>query len=406
MRCAAGLWGLAVLAGGLAAGCRGPGLVAPPSCPTAEPCPPELPAVAPGRIEPDLAALPKLEPDTLDPGQLFATDPGSFRGLTERHCRQLAASRSAIANLLDAENERPAAACPPAALREARVYAAQDARNRAAADALDRFFQLADAEARADLLAHGLQAFDQLRKEAAKLRAAGLPAPADDELSRQRAKLLADAEQAEAGIKLLNIDLKARLGLSTKGAERLWPVGDFGIRPDPVDAEAAVRFALETRPDLRLVRALYLGLSSETLPAVRDQLRGAHGLLGMADPPALRLLRLALLTGQPDPQDLAEIDARRRQLFDLVAERERLAAAEVRAAVVALDSAARRVALARSRVEGWQAKTDELREKGGRPAEVLQAETEWYKTRGELVVEVMGWHRARVKLGLAVGRFE
>jgi len=94
------------------------------------------------------------------------------------------------------------------------------------------------------------------------------------------------------------------------------------------------------------------------------------------------------------------------QVFDVVVERERLAAAEVRAAAVAVDSAGRRVAFAAARAESWKAKLDDLGAKGGRPAELLQAELEWYKARGELVAEVMGWHRARVKLSLAVGACE
>jgi hypothetical protein len=122
---------------------------------------------------------------------------------------------------------------------------------------------------------------------------------------------------------------------------------------------------------------------------------GLLGSAGAAAPPVLA--RLAAERAAPD------VEARRGQLFALVVEREKQAAAEVRAAAVALDSAARRAARAAARAESWKAKIDELTAKGGRPAEVLQAELEWYKSRGELVGEVMAWHRARVKFVLAVG---
>lgn len=414
-------WALAAAAGGsLAAGCHGPAvrLVPSPACPTAAPVAAELPAVTPNPIEPDPATLPVTDPAGIDAAQLFAADPGSFRGLTEPHCRDLAAARSPAANLLDAENAQPTVTtghhdCPSGSAgveREARAYAARDARNRAAADALDRYYQLADAEARTELLALGLQAFDRVRQESDKLRAAGLPVPTADELLRQRAKLLADADQAEAGIRLLNIDLKARMGLPTGGTDRLWPTGTFAINPAPTDTEAAVRFALGNRPDLLMLRTLCHGLSAETLPAARDQLRGAGGLPGGADLPAATPKLLRLLTPhRPDPRELAEqvaVDAARKELCVLIAEREAQAAAEVRAAAVSRDSAARRVALARSRVDSWKAKLDDLKARGGKPAEVAQAEIEWYKARAELVGEVMAWHRARVKLGLATGKLD
>jgi hypothetical protein len=93
--------------------------------------------------------------------------------------------QSATGNLYDAEADRPAvvpnrrhscAGGSDEVLREARRYAAEDARNKSAADALDRFYQLAEAEAKADLSAHALTAFDALRREAPRLRAAGPPA--------------------------------------------------------------------------------------------------------------------------------------------------------------------------------------------------------------------------------------
>jgi hypothetical protein len=406
------VWGL-ILAGGLASGCHGGRLVAPPPSPPVGSIAVELPAVTPSPIEPALAALPTIDPDTVDHGSLFIAATASFRGLTEVQCRELAANNATVANLLNAENDRPTVVqihkndCSSSAtevLREARVYAAQDARNRAAADALDRYFQLADAEARSALLVEGLRAFDQFREELVKLRAAGLPAPADDDLARQRMQLLANAEQAEAGIKLLNLDLKTRLGLPTKGNDRLWPVGDFGVPAGATDTEAAVQFALENRPDLLMLRTLYHGLSLETLPAARDLLRGVNGLLGAPGGSPTRLLRLlAAAQGRSTPEDQAEVETRRQQLFELIAEREKLAATEVRAAAVSLDVAERRVALAAARVQSWKAKLDDLQAKDARPAELLPTEVEWYKARGELVAEVMNWHRARVQFTRVVG---
>src|SRR5438105_1214474 len=124
------LWGL-VLAGGLAGGCHVP-LAEPPAAPTAVHLDLDLPAVTPGRIEPDPASLPRIDADAVDPAQLTAAA-GAFRALTEPDVRKLAAAHSAVANLLDAENDRPTAPAPEwgdcqagmEALREARFYAAR-----------------------------------------------------------------------------------------------------------------------------------------------------------------------------------------------------------------------------------------------------------------------------------------
>jgi hypothetical protein len=70
---------------------------------------------------------------------------------------------------------------------------------------------------------------------------------------------------------------------------------------------------------------------------------------------------------------------------------------------VSLDVAERRVALAAARVQSWKAKLDDLQAKDARPAELLPTEVEWYKARGELVAEVMNWHRARVQFTRVVG---
>jgi hypothetical protein len=393
----------AVLMAGLAAGCRGPCVSTPPAASTAPLAPTALPPVRPTPIEPPAAGLPPADPAS---ATLPVADPEQFRGLTEPDCRAMAAAHSATADLLDAEGGRPTPVpChgghhrPPPAdpLADARRYAALDARNRAAADALDRFFQLADAEGRAELLAAGLRAFDRLRDGAAGFRAAGLPVPADDELLRQRAKLLADGEQAEAGIRLLNAELKGRIGLDPGGPERLWPVGPFGVSAGPVDVERAVRAAVEGRPDLLLIRSIITNLSADTLPAAREQLRAVSPLAGAAPAPTAGLLRR--LGADAEKRAAAEVPLRRRQAEAVLADRERQAAAEVRAAADQMASAVRRVGLARAAAESWKAKVD----RSDKPADRLPAEIEWLKARAAVVAAVMDWHRWRVRFVAAQG---
>lgn len=407
---AGGLIGLSLLVG-----CHGPSVVVsrPAARPSLEPVEIELGAVAPTRIEPKLGNVPSLDAKTAEPARLFAADGSAFRGLDEPACLALAARQSPMGNLLDRENEKPSVFvqlnkknCPDRTrddlVRELRFLAATELRHRDAAEALDRFYQLADAEARTELLSTGLKSFDELRAVATRARAAGLPVPDEDELTRQRARLLDEIEAAEAGIKLLNVELQTRLGLSVKGTERLWPTGSFEIEPDAVDAEDAVRIALETRADLKLLRTLYHGANAETLPIVGEHLKSVNAFAGTAAPPVPR--PFAALQGNKLATKLksamtTEVELRKKQVFELTAEREKLAAAEVRTAAVQMASSARRVALAKGRAESWKAKVD----KENKPLDRLPLELEWYKARAEVVQEVMTWHRWRAKYRSAQG---
>ncbi len=401
------------------AGCHGPmvSVSTPTPMPSAAAVPVELPVVVPTKIEPPLAELPSLDAKTANPALLFAANAKSFRGLSDPACALRAAQHSPIGNLLDRENAMPVVTvtskkqpCPDREsdqlLRDARFLAAVDARNRSAADALERFYQLADAEGRTELLTAGLKSFDELRTLAPKFRGVGLPVPDDDELTRQRSKLLGDVEAAEAAIKLLNVDLQARLDLSVRGDERLWPTGPFTIS-GAVDAESAVQVALDQRADLRLLRRLYHGLSADTLPAVEQQLRGYNGLAGttmptLPTPPFLGKRQVERLAEQFRAVTASQVEVRREQLFALTAEKEKMTAAEVRAAVVQMASAARRVALAKGRVESWQTQVEKAT-RDDKPFDRLPLELEWYKARAEVVQEVMAWHRWHTKLRAAQG---
>jgi hypothetical protein len=243
-----------------------------------------------------------------------------------------------------------------------------------------------------------------------KARAEGVRVPVDpDELDRQRAGLLGLIAQADAGARALDIDLKRRVGVPGRTPERLRPVGQFGVSANPPDVEAAVRTAVETRPDLLALRSVYVQLSPETLPVVRELVRGRLGSgsgLVAGDPVRGVLVRplLALLLGRSrrlDAAALAELEVRRGQLFELIAERERQAADEVRAAAVALTAQTTQVALARWKAEQLAAQVAESKPQG--PLQELAAELEAYRARAEVVAAVMAWHRARVKLLAAQG---
>jgi hypothetical protein len=364
----------------------------------------ELPLARAARTEPDLRSLAKTPVRPVS-----ASDGVEYRRLTESACQALAAKHTQLANALDDEGRVPpkCADATDALQQTVRFHAALELRNTAAAEALERFFQLAEAEGQADLLRQAFPVLDDLIAKAKAARAANVRFPLDPaDLEHQRSQTLTQLERAESGGALLNIDLKRRLGRAPE-SEPLWPSGEFGIDSGPSDVEAAVNAALADRPELRGLRAVYVSLVPDTLMVAREALRAGNPLLG-ASPPAPRGLLLLLKKRGPDPEALAEVEVRRKQLAELIDARERAVADEARAAVVALNAQTRRVQLARDRLDGWAAKRAEAikkREANQPGAELLEAQVtlEWQKARAEAVSEVMAWHQARVRLKAAQG---
>lgn len=385
---------------------------APPraAVPAAPPVTVDLPLTKPAVPKLDGQGLPKL------PARPVGGPVATCRLLTESNCVRLSAANSSAAKVLDDEARigQPTESCESASDRLRRVlryHAALELRNRAAADALERFYQLSDAEARTDLLRQAFPVIDGLLTRARAAAAANVRFPLEvPDLERQRSLLESQLEQAEFGTGLLNIDLKRRLGLPALPAdERLWPGGEFTIDPRVVDAEEAVTAALADRPELRGLRALYHGLTPETLPDLRDYLRGGSPLLGAAQAATPGFLaRMLVRKRDSDAAALAELEVRKKQLYDLIAERERAVADEARAAVLAVNSQRVRASLARDRLGYWDDKLADAvkkREANQPGAEFLEAQVrlEWLKAKAEVVAEVAAWHQARVRLKAAQG---
>ena len=403
----AAIW--AVLAVGLAAGCRAPTPVCRVAAPAPPPPVPVLPFTHPELPTFDLSNV-RYVPSTFNRGL-------KYRELTEPVCQSLAARNTSTANTLDDENRVPTSGtgCESEAEQLKRAVRAQTAlefRNQSAAAALDRYFQLADAEARSAVVREAEPILDDLQTKATKARAEKVRFPLDPaDVERQRNVMAAQLEQADAGIQALNIDLRRRLGLPPAPAgEGLWPAGTFAVDPEPATEAEAVKAALADRPELKAWRTLHQGLNVNTLPTARDILGGST-IPGLPTPTGLLgrcILKLMTRGAKPDPCAAAELEVRRKQVADMIVSRERDVADEARVAVVTLNAQTKRVALARDRVAAWKVKLDEAeaQQKAGLPFADLQAaqvRLVWLKARGELVAEVMAWHQARVRLRAAMG---
>lgn len=398
---------LCTVALGLLAGCHFH-TPAPPSrqvTPSVGPVTVELSLTRAMRIEPDLSKLAKTPIRSVG-----AMAEAEYRELTESACQKLAAKNTPPANALDEEGRAPTGCVSKSdeLKQTVRFYTALELRNRAAADALDRYFQLANSEAGTDLLRQSFPTLDDLIAKSKAAQAANVRFPLEpSDLVRQRGQLLSQLEQAEAASDLLNIDLKRRLGLPPDGSH-LWPSGDFAIDTSPADAEASVNAALADRPELRALRVTYANLSADTLDVAREQLRTSNPLLGAAPPLRRGLAAFVLKHRGPDPATLAELEVRKKQLAELISARERDIADETRAAVVTLNAQTRRAQLARDRFDAWTAKLAEAKKKreANQPgAELLEAQItlDWLKAKAEAISEVIAWHQARIKLKAAQG---
>ncbi len=404
--------------------------------------------------------LPDVKPSPLVPLVLNEPDadgccsseplPGwarSYRELTEYDCQLLAAINTALANQIDEENRLPHAVSPPPnrsvvlrccgklpvedyrAIDEVRVFIRQhvalELRNRAIAEALERYFQLVDVGCRIELLSEAQAVLEDLLVRARAAKEADVRVPVEvADLELQLSSLLTQREQALTTSRLLNLDLKRRLGLPSRPTdEALWPRGDFRVTETGSDAEWLVERALADRPELRAWRAMYHGLGTGLLPEVRDLLRSFGPLLGTRSDtevrPGLALPLVSRLgsSGGPEAVPFAgeskrrlsdELEIRRMQLYGLIVESERRVADETRAAVTIRDSQFVRVKQARDRVGVWEKRLAEERKKraAGQPgAEWTEpfVRLEWLKARGELASEVVAWHRSGVRLKLATG---
>jgi hypothetical protein len=380
----------------------------PPARPT-----PHLPVTDRGAVEPDVSGLPT------DPAPSPAR-PDQYRRLTAAECRALAVANAPLADEFDRHPDNLPPGHPLAhffrtrpelagAGRLVRGYAADELRNRAAGDALDDFFRLAQAEGQFDLLA---KAHAELRTQLAaaeKALAAGLRDRADtDELRRQLFDLEAQLAKLEAGIGGLNASLRGRLGLPTDDPFPIWPDDPLRVRPEDVDAAQAVATGLYYRPDLNLLRALLAdGAGGELTRAV---LTGVNPLLG-PDGRAPGPNPLAGLVG-----GLAHLSASRErqrpepfrdQVTGVLAARERQAEAEIRAAVANVHGNRSAVAARSAAVRVLSARVADLekRERQGLnvTAELTRARLELLTAKGELLRAAADWHVAEARLRQAMG---
>lgn len=344
----------------------------------------------------------------------------AYRALTPEQCQCLAVQNAEMADVLDSERQGVAVLHPGLScfrphrvqeLTEAKecilFHAAQEIRNRNAGTALALYYHLAEAEAKLDLVDLSTANLQDLSEKLQEMRNKGLLLPIDRETIRRRQiDVQIQRTQLESGIDQLNGELIQLLGLHGCAAgERLWPVADFRVPSQAIDVEAAVIQGLGQRPELVLLREAEQKLNARTLPALTQLAGSFQPLLGMMDQQPSFLFAAILLRRLFGTHEVLE--ARRQQLQQHLAQREKEVAEEIRQAARALIAQQHVAALTRQKVQSWERGVHELedRNRQGLAAspEVALGKLDWLQARSNLVEEVVAWHIARAKLKQAQG---
>ncbi|HEY7314083.1 MAG TPA: TolC family protein [Gemmataceae bacterium] len=343
----------------------------------------------------------------------------SYRRLGAHECLCLAVEASSVGNLLAAEarsvlqQAEGRKLCAEKSRHTASVnaqiltYLAEEDRNRSAAKALDLFFRLGQAEAETDILRVTLTHVGDALSKARDLKSKGLEVPVSDTtLHRQQLDLQARAVKLRIQIEELNSELRRLLDFEpVKGEWRFLPFDAFHLEGHAVDPDEAVATALANKPELLLLSLLESESTSGDLKALRQQLRMLNSVLGqspMAKCPKLQQLLAALCGSSGD-----ELAIRQQQLREYHAQRRREVAEEVRQAARTVLTQPAVVVLTQQRAASWRERVQEMEEKEAKGvssfAETTDARVEWLKVRRNVVEEIIGLQRARVRLRQAQG---
>jgi hypothetical protein len=347
----------------------------------------------------------------------------AYRALTAEQCRCLAVRNAEAANLLDAERQGIAEQATHSGwLRTPKAKelsdikqtillgAAQEIRSRSAAAALELYYHLAEAEAKSDLAERSLESLSDVSAKLQEMKKRGLRLPVDYEaLARQQIDVQIQQTQLQQAIDQLNGELIQLLGLhGCHPDEHLWPADDFNIPGETIETETAVAHGLAQRPELVLLRDVEQKLDLRTLSAVGQLAKSFNALLGIMDQPPRFLLAALFLRGLHGGSGSSiELEVRQQQLRQRLNDRELAVAQEIRQAVRTLAAQQALVVLNRQKIRSWETRVRELEDRNKQGlasvSEVAMAKLDWLRARGDLLKEVMAWHRARIKLEEAQG---
>lgn len=340
-----------------AGGCRCPSTC----CVPATPCVPcNLPRTVGDGVPPDLM---HVVPDCQTEGCVLQPLPSpseTYHLLTPSDCQCRAAANANLANMVELEEHWASVIieCDSRVVqrnlcmqRDLLELHAADVRNKAAASALEAYYQLAGLEARRHFLDMAIDETGKSSERAGKLYRAGLPAEIDrDELAIRLSGLEDQRLQLQFARVQLNGQLQKQLGCPVSEHDFFWPQIDWTPDMGPIDADAELASGLPNRFDLRGVELVLCNLEKSTLRVARGVLGVADGTLGSVEPTEGWIHRVRCIRCNDH-----EVDVRCRQLSMLYNDTEQLATAEIKGAAYQVVLQQQRIALARQAVEDRRA---------------------------------------------------
>lgn len=289
----------------------------------------------------------------------------------------------------------------PARLRRRlKAYFSDEVRNQRAGAALQNYYRLAQARLQLPLADEAVGLSERLVAQGHEFLKKGLTPPEEmTRLERQLLMLRADRLKLEVARDRLTEQLRV-LGDGSLRACRIATLEVFHVLDEPIDVEKAIGIGLAHRAELNLLRAALCDLDASTLPVIRQLLGGTNPLLGNQARRCLPFLEclprlIPILATR-------EIERVREQLEELICERERQVATDIRVTVLQICSQVRLVQLAQAREQQARKRLAELEERArkGQPteADMTVARRDHLQTRTDVLSETIAWELARVEL--------
>ncbi|MBX3425014.1 MAG: TolC family protein [Pirellulales bacterium] len=398
-----------LLAAAIVTGCKCPNGGCVPATPTI-PCRQEL-GFADGE-PPELARLvPECATETCIVTPL-PTPSETYMVLAPDECQCTAAANCNTANMIELERhwakviiecDSKYVARNQCLFRDLLSLHAIDLRNKAAADALTAYYQLAGLEAQSFFLDRAIDESRTSLERAEEIEKSGLPISVNrGDVAASYYDLLDRRVQLQLQRLQLNGQVKKLVGCPVEEQPFVWPRIDW--RPDltPRDPADDVAEGLATRYDLRGLYLLHCNLERRTLRVARGVLQMADGTLGAVEPTEGLVHRLRCLNCYE-----SELPIRCRQVAMLLTDTENLAIGEIKGASYEIASQQQRVLYARQRVAQRREQLYRLTAKrdvdDSSALEISQARTLLYEAEGELVARVTALKLAETQLKRAQG---
>lgn len=396
---------LVLLGGTILTGCRCPSGCCLPATPSA-PCPGTNRVVGDESAEGALAAAVASDRDEANLTPLPRPEE-TYRALDADACQCTAAANATVANMIELERHwaRIVIECDSRYVqknmclhRDVLALWTTKVRNKAAADALESFYQLAGLEARKRYLAMAIEETSRSSRRVERFEELGLPVEVDGEsLAVKECDLRDQQLQLDYSRLQANLALQKLLGCPATEYEFFWPHVDWSVDMAPLDADQAVAEGLVHRTDVRALQLLLCQLEKTTLRVARGVLAVADASLGSVEPTEGWIHHLRCIACND-----TEVPVRCRQLSMIYLDTERLATAEIKNAVYNVTLQQQRVNLARRKLQGRRQRLEELestRDVDDLPVfEISQARGGVYAAESALIERATDLLVARVKL--------